>query len=134
MADIKAHAGAANLDTGAPIEEWFHDNGDGTLSRYVAVQGTLTAIAAKGNKALGTPTINNSATLLLAANANRKTAIITNPKTATQTLYIGVSGVTTSSYTVSLEPGDTYIDNDSSDAWYGVVASSTLVPNVTEVA
>jgi hypothetical protein len=135
MADLLVHSGSYNADTGLPILEKWHDNGDGSYSRTLTTAGGSGGGAgAKGSKFITAPTIAATSTLLLAANANRISAIITNPKTAAQTLYIGVSGVTTSSYTVSLEPGDTYIDNDSSDAWYGVVASSTLVPNVTEVA
>jgi hypothetical protein len=46
MADLKVHSGAVNLDTGAPIQEWFKDNLDGTYSRYVGVdQGTDGATA-----------------------------------------------------------------------------------------
>jgi hypothetical protein len=87
-----------------------------------------------GNKVTTTPTIASTSTLLLAANPARISAILTNPKTEGQTLFVGVSGVTTSVYAVSLEPGDTFIDGDSKDAWYAVVVGGTLVPAVTEVA
>ncbi len=102
------------------------------ILKAIATGASTTMV--KGTKVTTTATIANTSTLLLAANAARICAVLTNPKAATQTLFIGVSGVTTSVYVVSLEPGDSYIDGDSKDAWYGVVSSSTLVANATEVA
>jgi hypothetical protein len=99
----------------------------------IKVQG-LSGGGNKGNKVTTTPTIANSSTLALAANAARIAAILTNPKTATQTLHLGVSGVTTSAYSLALEPGQSYIDSDSKDAWYGCMASGSQAVNVTEIA
>jgi hypothetical protein len=105
-------------------------------STGIKVQGISSSgnSGAKGSKVVTTPTIGATSTLLLAANAARISAILTNPKTATQTLHLGVSGVTTSTYSLALEPGQSYIDDGTKDAWYGCMASGSQAVNVTEIA
>jgi hypothetical protein len=60
VANIKAHVGAVNLDTGALIEETFLDNGDGTYARLVGAAGTVSigqiTVADGGDAAQGTTT------------------------------------------------------------------------------
>lgn len=133
MADVKGHFGLILGDApGTQLQETAHDNTDGTYSRTVFVQGG-TFGAAKGTKTLGTRSIGTTATLALAANSNRKEAILTNPSTSV-TVYLGPAGVTTGTYTLALGPGASYIDDASNDAWYAIVAAGTQQMNVTEVA
>jgi hypothetical protein len=86
-----------------------------------------------GTKTLTQPSIGTSATLALAANTARREAILLNPATTGAILYLGASGVTTSAYMVALDPGDSYVDDASTDAWYGVSGGSAITINVTQV-
>lgn len=63
MADLKAHAGVVDVDTGQPILEYWSDNGDTTYSRKIAASQTtwtpislpaLTATATAIKAAAGT--------------------------------------------------------------------------------
>lgn len=92
------------------------------------------ALLGKGAKTLTTPSMNAStATLLLAANAARREAIITNPS-LTQTLYIGPAGVTNAAYTYAIPALGGFIDDTTNDAWYGLTDVGSLSPGVTEIA
>ena len=67
------------------------------------------------------------ATLVLAANNLRKSALIVNAEaTGGQTVYLGKSGVTTASG-IPLSPGASLTDNASTDAWYAIAGATADV-------
>lgn len=85
-------------------------------------QGTATGSAAA-------PT--SVAAVALAANVNRKTAIIYN--NGSVTVYLGGSGVTTANG-LPLLPGAAFVDDRTTGVWYGVTASGTGDLRIIEVA
>lgn len=99
-----------------------YDTGDGHRQ--------VVAVGASGTTAFTDPSCDTSADLLLAANADRKVAIIQNAGTVD--CYIGPSGVTTSSG-LKLVAGASFVDDSSVSAWYGVTAASTADVRVCEV-
>lgn len=75
----------------------------------------------------GIVSVGTTATLLSASTSGRdgQTVLIQNPS-AGATVYLGGSGVTTSSYGYSLTGGTAFtIELQDGEALYGVVASST---------
>lgn len=87
----------------------------------------------KGSKsALQAVAVTTSATEVLAANANRKSAILTNNGAAD--VWLGpTSGIAVGNGMV-LHPGDSLTDGDSTDAWYGIAVSGSVSVAVLEIA
>lgn len=103
---------------------------DGTaLNKYSYQVGALP----KGSKsAPAAVAVATTATLILAANASRKSAILTNNGAAA--VWMGpTSGIAVGNGVVLL-PGDRLIDGDSTDAWYGIAVSGTVSVAVMEIA
>lgn len=73
-----------------------------------------------------------SATSLLAANTSRIVAVLQNAGTID--VFIGASGVTTSNGLLLQANGARYVDDESSDEWFGITASGTGDIRVMEVA
>lgn len=106
--------------------------GDATDGLPVELTNTSVATTtAKGTTAFTDPACDTSADLILAANANRKSAIIQN--VGTVDCFVGPSGVTTSTG-LSLPAGASLVDDASTSAWYGITASGTADLRVCEVA
>ncbi len=72
-----------------------------------------------------------SATQVLAANDNRKSASLKN--TGAATVYLGLSDVTINTG-YPLAAGESLTDGVSLDAWYGITASGTADVRVIEVS
>jgi hypothetical protein len=131
MPDLTIYEQVATATGAKVIATVLHDNGDGTYSR----QGVTVERLAKGTRTRGRVAPGSSApgTLLLAANANRISALLTN--FGTVRVYLGndntVTAATAGTY---VEPGGVLADGDSSDAWYGIAASGTGDIGVVEVA
>jgi hypothetical protein len=68
--------------------------------------------------------VGTSATLIAAADADGSSVAVTLPSSATATVYLGGSGVTTSGYGLPTGCSVT-IDLDSGESLYGIVASGT---------
>lgn len=117
------------IDQGAGVQRQVVQVEPGTDP--IDIAGSITATSAKGTTAFTDPACDTSADLLLAANSNRVVATIQNAGTVR--VYLGPSGVTTSSGLV-LEPGDTMVDEHSTSAWYGITASGTADLRVCEVS
>ena len=101
------------------------DNGDSSFA--LAVQGT------KGSKSAPTAvSVASTATSILAANTSRKAAFIAN--NGTQTVYLGRDNTVTTANGLPLAAGQTWPDDTSTDAWYGIVASGTCDVRFLEVA
>lgn len=85
----------------------------------------------KGTAVASQVTASTSASVLLAANANRVSAIFYN--NGSVTVYIGGSGVT-SSNGFPIPAGQSFTDDASNGVWYVVSASSTASIGVIEVS
>jgi hypothetical protein len=110
----------ATIPDASEIETY--DTGDGHRQ--------VVAVGASGSTAFTDPAPGTSATLVLAANADRKVAVIQNAGTVD--CYIGPSGVTTSTG-LELVAGAAFVDDASVSAWYGITASGTADVRVCEV-
>lgn len=89
-----------------------------------ATKGTPSAAAAVA------PT--TTATLLLAANANRVSALFTN--NGAGTVYVGPTSAVTTATGHPVATGQPFSDNSTTSAWYGIMASGTGDVRVTEVS
>ena len=89
----------------------YRDNWQGTRTHTTAAPGT-------------------TATLLLAANADRRSATLFNAGSAT--VFLGPVGVTTATG-IPLAAGQPLVDAASTGAWYGVVATGAGDVRVVEV-
>lgn len=88
----------------------------------------------KGTLAITNVTVSGSSpTLLVAAAPNRKTVVLQNQGAVT--VFIGGSNVATSGANTgrALFAGESFVDNASNGAWYGIPASSAAVINCLEV-
>jgi hypothetical protein len=103
----------------------LRDNGDHTYNEIVVHD------APKGTKSTAAVAPTSTALLALAANTSRLNAVLYN--NGVQTIYLGVDNTVTTSTGQPLAPGCALYDSDSSDAWYGIVASGTGDLRVTEV-
>lgn len=119
--DVTVHNGDAGIGTSFVAETY--DTGSGHRQ--------IVSVGGSGTTAFSDPTCDTTADLVLAANAERKSATIQNAGTVT--VYLGPSGVSTTSGLV-LEPGAVMVDNRSTSAWYGITASGTADLRVCEVA
>ncbi len=82
--------------------------------------------ATHGTKVVSTVAVTSTAgqgMLLLAANANRISALIVN--NGAQTVYLDVANTVSTTASVPLLTGASLTDNSSNDAWYGLAASTT---------
>ena len=77
------------------------------------------------------PAPDSTADLLLAANADRISAIIA-VEAGSVTVYLGADSGVTSSPGFPLAAGETFTDRSSVDAWWGITASGTADVRVTE--
>jgi hypothetical protein len=96
--------------------------------------GHLYVNSSGGTKLLTTaaPTT-TPASVVLAANANRKVAIIRN--VGTVDVYLGVSAaVTTANGFLLQRGGEVLVDDFSDDVWYGITASGTADLRIIEVS
>lgn len=98
------------------------DRSDGTGTENLGLTGAKTSSSAAPTTTSGS---------VLAANDQRKAAIIHNAGTAI--VYVGASGVTTSTG-IPLAAGATITDDVSTDAWHAVMASGTGDLRIIEVA
>jgi len=80
-------------------------------------------------KAVSAVTVATTATLLAPANGDRVSIAIIN--NGGVTLYVGGSGVTAATG-VPIPAGAALADSDSTDAYYGIVASGTVDARVLE--
>lgn len=80
--------------------------------------------------ATGQVSVGNSATQIIAANTSRSGVVITNPSAST-TIYVGTSGVTTSTGAI-LPPGSS-LTLPVTSAVYGIVATGTQTVSYAEV-
>lgn len=88
---------------------------------------------AKGAKTFSNPAPTTSATLVLAANASRLSAVIVNDGTVK--CYLGKDNTVTASNGIPIQPnGGVLVDGDSTDAWWGITAAGTADLRVCEVA
>ena len=76
-------------------------------------------------------TVTTAATQILAANPNRAGAIIAN--TGASTLFIGRDNTVTTGNGIPVAAGGSIEDNQSGDAWFGIVASGTADVRALEV-
>lgn len=94
------------------------------VSGTVTVAGTVTTNDNPGTTIVnGQVTINNTATQIVAANATRRHVIIKNPSTATKSIFVGDSGVTTTNG-IEVAIGES-ITIDSEAALYAIVATGS---------
>jgi hypothetical protein len=113
-------AGANATPVGGTVIETADDPGNG-LRQIVAV--------AKGTKAFTKVAPTGAEDLLLAANADRVAAIFYNHGSVT--VYLGLSGVDADDFPLGV--GASFVDNVSTDAWYGLAASGTGDIRIIEV-
>lgn len=90
----------------------------------------IVATGAGGSKAITTAAPSTSAGVVLAANNSRLSCLIQN--VGSVTVYLGVSGVTTSG--LRLLAGAELSDDSSRDAWYAITAAGTGALVIAEVA
>ncbi len=99
------------------------------LTNAVPKKGTKTSFG------VGTQP-DTTARVIFAANSSRICAVIQNNH-ATNSLYLGKDNTVTASiggYMVCLPPGAVLVDNDSSDAWWGITSTGTAAVSGYEVA
>lgn len=99
------------------------------LNKYTYQVGALP----KGSKsAPAAVSVTTSATEVLAANADRKSAILTNNGAAA--VWLGPNNTIAVGNGIVLLPGDQLVDGDSTDAWWGIAVSGSVSVAVLEVA
>lgn len=104
-----------------------------SVPMVIASDQTAVAVTpAKGTKTFSTAAPTNAAASILAANASRKTALIVNAGSVT--VYLGKDNTVTTSNGIPLAVGAAIEDDRSTDAWYGITASSTGDLRILEVA
>lgn len=84
-----------------------------------------------GGKTLTRVQPTTSAVLLLAANENRQIAWFANAGSVT--VYLGTDNTVASTTGIPLAAGATFIDDQSTDAWWCIAASSTGDMRVLQV-
>ncbi len=144
--DVTVHNSAPG--DGTAFDVATDDDGSGNHIQLIKLvrsgDGSRTAISAdgdgldvdvtrlpKGATAFTDPAPDSSADLVLAANANRKSALIQN--VGTVDVWLGPIGVTTATG-ILLEVGAAFIDDVSTSAWYGVTEAGTADLRVCEVS
>lgn len=81
----------------------------------------------------GTTEVGIAATKILGARSGRTQAVVRNTD-STATLYLGYSNdITTANAPISLAPDESWIEDVSTTAIFGVVASGTLVAAHQEI-
>ena len=118
-----------NLTPRTPLEFLVQEN-----NRLVS---NLISVSGGGGSASSsvTSSVASSATSvqLLAANANRVEAVITNDSTAILYIKLG-TGATTSDYTISLSPNESLIVDKYNGILHGVWASANGNARITETS
>lgn len=84
-----------------------------------------------GSKHMSNVSVTNAATQILAANSSRLQALIANNGSAT--MYLGKDNTVTSSNGIPITSGQYLIDDVTTDAWWGITASSTADTRTVEV-
>ena len=99
------------------------DDDDALVVTVESANAPLTVTEAPGTTlTTGGISVTSSATLIVAAATTRRGLVIQN--NSSDDVYIGASGVSTTTG-VKLAAGASVVDNASSAAWYGIVASGT---------
>lgn len=101
------------------------------LHVYLTNPGDISGGGGSGSKTAAAATCDTTADQLVAANASRVSLLIRN--VGTVDIYLGLSGVTTSTGML-LSPGEWIADDSSTDAWYGITGSGTGAVRYIEVA
>lgn len=99
------------------------DPSDPSRTVNVASDGSIGVREVRGSKTVGAVSVSDSATEVVAANADRKLVIIQNLGPAT--VYLGEDSSVTSSSGLELVKGGVLTDEHSTDAWYGITDSGT---------
>jgi len=99
------------------------------MARPISVNETV--IGVKGDKTIINKTPTTTPMLLLASSDFRKTVTIYN--NGSVTVYLGANGNMTSANGFPLLAQQTFVDEESRDAWYGVTASGTADLRIIEV-
>ena len=94
----------------------FRDNGDGSYSELVIVEGDEVATCT----ATG-PTVGSSSTTILAANANRKSAVFVND--SDQTIYLARGATAYLNKGIPLNPKGGAYEINSNNLYKGVVTA-----------
>lgn len=99
-------------------------------------QGNLQVGTGKGTKSAPSAiSVGTGATLILAANSQRKSALIgNNNATGGATLFLGRDATVTVSNGYPLAAGASFTDASTKDAWYGIVASGSCDARVLEIS
>lgn len=109
---------------------------DGLEGKDFATQATLAALLASlghGTKTVSRATpVAATAGQLLAANANRKEAILKN--NAANTIYLGKDATVTAANGFALAAGETMEDDRSTDAWWGITVTGAGEVHIIEIA
>lgn len=71
---------------------------------------TTTGIISAGTCAQTTASITSTSSIALAANANRKRAMLLNPPTATTTVFLSFTGTATAASGLPLAPGQGWLE------------------------
>jgi hypothetical protein len=117
-----------NLTPRTPLEFLVQEN-NRLVTNLISVSGSGSASSSV------TSSVASSATSvqLLAANANRVEAVITNDSTAILYIKLG-TGATTSDYTISLSPNESLIVDKYNGILHGVWASVNGNARITETS
>lgn len=89
-------------------------------------------IEQKGLGNAGSVSVLNTATLIIAANKSRKRLLIAN--NGSVAIFLGHTTGVTAANGFPLPAGQVFEDTHSSDAWYGITASSTADTRYDEIA
>ncbi|MGV0974512.1 MAG: hypothetical protein ACOYBO_01135 [Azonexus sp.] len=86
----------------------------------------------KGRKTFGAVSVAATATKILSGNAKRITLTLRNVGSAD--VYLGKDATVTTANGLLLKPTETLTDDNSTDAWWGIVASTASDIRLMEVA
>lgn len=145
--DVTVHNGGPG--DGSPFDVATDDDGSGNHVQLIklvyAGDGSRTAIGAdangldvdvvrypKGSKTFSDPAPDNTADLVLAANASRISATIQN--VGAIGVYLGKDNTVTTATGLYLPAGGSIVDDVSTDAWWAITSSGTADLRVCEVA
>lgn len=108
------------------------DPSDPSKTVNVASDGSIGVREVRGSKTVGAVSVSDSATEVVAANADRKLVIIQNLGAAT--VYLGEDSSVTTTSGIELVTGAVLTDEHSADAWYGITESGSADLRVVEVS
>lgn len=121
--------------TGEDVRSVQRGGASGVKTQAVIIDksgGATENLGLTGSKTLSASAPTTTATLVLAANTGRKSAIIRNAGSVTS--YMGKDNTVSVANGVPLAPGETLSDTTSTDAWWGITAVGTADLRVCEVA